>query len=181
MIYMLNGQETKRLKFRLLQETDFNVWLKLFQEKDVAKFLGFDTKLSAKELCQLWFDKVFNRYEHNLGGMNALIDKKTNLLIGQCGLLIQTVENEERLEIGYSILPEYWNCGYASEASQKCKNFAFENNYSDSLISIVHIDNINSEKVALKNGMKLEKKLNNYKGNPVNIFAIEKILWMQTK
>ena len=181
MKYLLNGQETKRLNFRLLQESDFNVWLKLFKKKNVAKFLGFDTKLSDKELCQLWFDKVFDRYENDLGGMNVLIDKKTNQLIGQCGLLIQTVENKKRLEVGYSILPEYWNLGYASEASQKCKNYAFENNFSDSLISIVHVDNISSEKVALKNGMKFEKKISNYKGMPVNIFGVEKELWIKSK
>ena len=109
--------------------------------------------------------------------MNALIDKKTNKLIGQCGLLIQTVENTERLEIGYSILPEYWNQGFASEASQKCKNYAFENNFSDALISIVHINNISSEKVALKNGMKLEKKIDSYKGIPVIVFKIDKEDW----
>lgn len=180
MKYLLNGEETNRLKFRLLQENDFNDWQKLFKEENVAKFLGFDAKLSDKELCQLWFDKVFDRYEKDLGGMNVLIDKKTNRMIGQCGLLIQIVEEKRRLEIGYSILPEFWNLGYASEAAQKCKNYAFENNFSDSLISIVHVDNISSEKVALKNGMKLEKKINDYKGIPVNLFSIEKKLWVKS-
>ena len=33
----------------------------------------------------------------------------------------------------------------------KCKNYAFENNLSDSLISMIHVENIGSEKVALKN------------------------------
>ncbi len=177
MKYLLQEQETKRLYFRLLEKNDFDVWLNLFKAKDVALHLGFDVKLSEKELCQLWFDKVFERYKNDAGGMNALIDKKTNKLIGQCGLLIQTVENTERLEIGYSILPEYWNQGFASEASQKCKNYAFENNFSDALISIVHINNISSEKVALKNGMKLEKKIDSYKGIPVIVFKIDKEDW----
>lgn len=181
MKYLLGGQETRRLNFRLLEESDFNSWLKLFKAKNVAKFLGLDSTLSDKQLCQLWFDKVFDRYENDLGGMNVLVDKKTKQLIGQCGLLIQTVENRNRLEIGYSILPEFWNHGFASEASQKCRDYAFENNFADSLISIVHINNISSEKVALKNGMKLEKRLDNYKGNPVNIFGIKKELWVNSK
>ncbi len=109
--------------------------------------------------------------------MNALIDKNTKQLIGQCGLLIQTVENVKRLEIGYSILPKFWNLGFASEAAIKYKNYAFENNFAKTLISIVHIDNIGSERVAIKNGMSLEKKIDSYEGSPVNIFRIDKENW----
>ena len=174
MKYLLTGQETERLKFRLLKSEDFDSWTHLFKAKNIADYLDLDPKLSESELCKKWFDKVFHRYENELGGMNVLIDKKTNRLIGQCGLLIQTIENIERLEVGYSILPEYWNQGFASEAAIKCKNYAFENNFADSLISMVHIENSGSEKVALKNGMTFEKKLKSF-----NIFRIDKENWIK--
>ena len=169
MKYLLTGQETERLKFRLLKSEDFDSWKQLFKADNIAEYLDLDPKLSESELCKKWFDKVFHRYENNLGGMNVLIDKKTNLLVGQCGLLIQTIENIERLEVGYAILPEYWNQGFASEAAIKCKNYAFGNNLTDSLISMVHINNLGSEKVALKNGMTFEKKIKSF-----NIFRIDK-------
>ena len=174
MKYLLAGQETERLKFRLLKPEDFDSWIHLFKANNVAEYLDLNPKLSESELCKLWFDKVFHRYENDLGGMNVLIDKKTNRLVGQCGLLIQTIENIKRLEIGYSILPEFWNQGFASESAAKCKNYAFENNFANSLISMIHIDNISSEKVALKNGMTFEKKLNSF-----NIFRIDKENWNQ--
>ncbi len=173
MKYLLTGQETERLKFRLLKQEDFYTWLPLFKEKNVAEFLEMDTSLSPTALCQKWFDKSLDRYENELGGMNVLIDKKTEQFIGQCGLLIQNIDNVERLEIGYSMLPKFWGQGYAFEAAAKCKNYAFENNLVDELISVVHINNIGSEKVALKNGMVFEKKL-----DPLfNIFKIEKANW----
>lgn len=172
MKYLLTGQETERLKFRLLEPDDFNLWMELFKEKEVAEYLNMDSSLSQIEQCKTWFDKVFNRYENDLGGMNVLMDKSTNKLVGQCGLLIQTVEGEEHLEIGYSILPEFWNKGYASEAAMKCKDYAFENNFVDSLISMVHVDNISSEKVAKKNGMVFEKKIDDF-----NIFSIDRANW----
>jgi len=174
MKYLLTGQETERLKFRLLKPEDFNCWMDLFKAKNVTKYLQLDPKLSESELCKIWFDKAFHRYENDLGGLNVLIDKKTNRLVGQCGLLIQNIEKIERLEIGYSLLPEFWNQGFASEAAIKCKNYAFENNFADSLISMIHIDNLSSEKVALKNGMSFEKKLNSF-----NIFRIDKERWNQ--
>lgn len=162
MSLLLHSQETTRLKFRALSLDDFDAWLPLFESDEVAIFLEMDTKLTQRERCQKWFDKSFYREKNNLGGMNVLIDKETGRLVGQCGLLVQTVEDEERLEIGYSILPEFWGMGYATEAATKCKEFAFENNLAKSLISQVHIDNKGSEKVARKNGMTAEKRVGDY-------------------
>lgn len=107
MKYLLTGQESERLKFRKLQPKDFDIWLGMFKTDNIAKFLDLDPKASESELCTLWFDKAFHRHENDLGGMNVLIDKTTNRLVGQCGLLVQTIEEVERLEIGYSLLPEF--------------------------------------------------------------------------
>ncbi|GEM_PF-330696 len=110
--------------------------------------------------------------------MNVLIDKATNQLIGQCGLLIQTIKDTERLEIGYAILPQFWGKGYASEVAAKCKNYAFENNLTDSLISQVHVDTIASEKVALKNGMTLEKTMKSFH---ILVFIHTSYVWHNQK
>lgn len=176
MKYLLTGQETERLKFRTLQPEDFDVWLALFKADNIAKFLDFDSKLSEFELCKRWFEKAFHRYDNDLGGMNILIDKKSDHLVGQCGVLVQMVEGIERFEIGYSVLPEFWGQGYASEAALKCKNYAFEHSFADSLISTVHVDNIRSEKVALRNGMTFEKGTKNF-----NVFSIDKERWKLTQ
>jgi [ribosomal protein S5]-alanine N-acetyltransferase len=173
--YLLTGQETERLSFKLVTIDYYDEWLPLFREENVAAFLGMDTNFTPEECCKTWFEKSLMRYEKNLGGMNVVIDKQNGRLIGQCGLLIQEVEGKERLEIGYSMLPEFWGKGYASEAAIKCKEFAFDNNLADSLISIVHPDNIGSETVARKNGMQLEKYLADYKGMPVNIFRVDRV------
>lgn len=180
MQYVLNGQESERLKFRLLSRDDFEIWLKLFHEKEVADFLGFG-KIPTPELqCEEWFKIQDNRYANNLGGMNVLIEKKTGNFVGQCGLLVQEVDNKKELEIGYSVLSEFRKRGFASEAAQKCRDFAFENNFSESLISIIHVNNISSQKVALKNGM-IKTIQTDYKEMPVNIFRITKNEWLKIK
>ena len=172
MKYLLDNQETERLKFRLVTKDDFESWVPLFNNKEVPLFFNMNPNTQAKELCNIWFKKVFERYENNLGGMNALIDKNSGKLIGQSGLLIQTVADIKRIEVAYSILPEYWNMGYASEASAKCRDFAFKNNLTDSLISIVHEDNTNSRKVALKNGMSLETQIKSDNKNSTKVFDV---------
>lgn len=155
MNYLLTGEETERLSFRLLEYEDYDSWLPLFEESDVAKFLLLDPSLSQNELCDKWFEKSMMRYEKKLGGMNVLIDKTSGKFIGQCGLLIQTIDEIDYLEVGYSILPKQWGKGFASEAAIKCKDFAFENKFTNSLISIIHKENVGSRRVAIKNGMSL--------------------------
>jgi ribosomal-protein-alanine N-acetyltransferase len=171
MRYLLTGEETKRLRFRLLEESDFDAWLPLFSTPEAIQFLGLAGIPTPEKRCRKWFETVQNRYENNLGGMNVLIDKQTETLIGQCGLLVQEVDGIRELEIGYSVLPCFWGNGYATEAARKCKEFAFANQFSGSLISIVHIQNIRSVHVAQKNGMILDKQTI-FKDMPVNIFRI---------
>jgi RimJ/RimL family protein N-acetyltransferase len=174
MKYTLEKIESARLKFRLLQPEDFDAWLPLCNHPNARRFLGLEHLGTGPKICEKWFEITLDRYKNNKGGMNVLIDKETGKLIGQCGLLVQEVDDMRELEIGYSILPEYWNKGYASEAAITAKETAFKHNYSDSLISIVHIDNIRSEKVARKNGMTIEKTTT-FKDMPVNIFRINRL------
>ncbi len=168
--YLLEGQETKRLRFRRLRSSDFDMWLPFHQDPRSSQYwegLPQDPVIACREQ----FDRVFERYEKGLGGMNALINSVTNEFIGICGLLVQTVDDIQELEIGYSVLPKYWKNGYATEAAIKCREYAIANKLTDSLISIIHVDNLPSQKVAQNNGMRLDK-ITTYRNNPVHIFRV---------
>jgi RimJ/RimL family protein N-acetyltransferase len=174
--YSLEGQQTERLIFRKVEQSDFETWLEFCEYPNSLKYIFTQEQLAVEdpvERCKIWFTRVFNRYEKELGGMNALIDKQTNEYVGQCGLLIQTIDDLEELEVGYSLMPQHRGKGYAIEAAMKCRDFAFENNYRESLISTIHVDNIDSKKVAIKNGMYLDKTIMSH-GDLVDIFRINK-------
>jgi [ribosomal protein S5]-alanine N-acetyltransferase len=174
MNYLLDGNESSRLVFRKLLPSDFDTWLEFCKQTDSLLYIWLTDKTDPIEKCKVWFDRVFYRYENNKGGMNVLINKHSGEFIGQCGLLIHTLNEVEELEIGYSIMPNQRNKGYAIEAAQKCKEFAFENNYRDSLISIIHEDNLPSEKVAIHNGMTLDFRTT-YNNSPVKIYRVKKL------
>jgi len=180
MKYILEGQETERLKFRLLKESDFDEWVELFTDNDVSKVLGMDKIGTPKEQCEKWFEWTFDRYKNNLGGQNILINKSTNKIIGQSGLLVREIDGIKEIEVAYSILPSFRQKGFATEASQKCRDYAFENNFSKRLISIINTKNPNSAKVALNNGMQNDRTID-FHGNQVNIYQITIDQWKKLK
>ncbi len=178
MKFLLNGQESDRLFFRKVDRADFNNWLPFHSDaKTSAHWVS--EKEDPVTACQKWYDKQLYRYQNNLGGMNALIEKSTGALVGHCGLLVQTVDGITELEIGYSLLPDFWNKGYATEAAKKCRDFAFENNFTHSLISIISLTNLPSGNVARKIGM-IAGHITTYNGNRVTIFRITKQQWQNT-
>ncbi len=112
-MYLLDGQETDRLIFRKIQESDFDQWLEFFKDTRTSEH-WIEEKESPERECIKWYEKQFGRYKNGKGGMNALIEKKNGKLVGHCGLLVQTVDGSQELEIGYSLLPEFWSF---------CRNF----------------------------------------------------------
>lgn len=170
MDFLLDGKETERLLFRKLKPSDFDIWLPFHEDKRTSEFWS-GLPQEPKIACQQDFDRSLHRYDNALGGKQALILKKTNEFIGLAGLLVQEVHGKQELEIAYSVLPKFWGNGYASEAAQKCKAHAIKNKLASSLISIIHIDNTPSQRVAIQNGMQIDTTTT-YHNNPVHIFRI---------
>ncbi len=169
-MYMLDGTETQRLYFRKITASDYDHWLPFHQDPRSSRY-WYGLPADPDVACKEQFERIFERYDKGLGGMNGLILRSNGKLIGMSGLLVQSVDGMEELEIGYSIVPEYWRQGYAAEAALHCKELAFSRAYAPSLISIIHKDNLPSRKVALKNDMFLDKTTR-YRDNPVDIFRV---------
>ena len=163
----LEGCETERFYFRKLEENDLEELMPFFTSDKCMEFLPF--AVTPRENGLNWIARQQNRYNTNKDGIYALINKLDGKIIGMCGLIIQEVEDKKELEVGYHLLPEYWKKGYATEAAQFCKQFAFQHKMAESIISIIHINNKNSQKVAERNGLKREKQTT-FKDLPAYIY-----------
>lgn len=168
---LLISKETERLRFRKLLPSDFQTWLPFHQDPRSSQYWEGVPK-NPKTACREQFEWLFENYEKGSGVMNALTLKTTGELIGLCGLSVRMVDNVQELEIGYSLLSKYRQKGYAIEAAKKCKEYAFRNNLAESLISIIQVDNLPSQKVAFNNGMVVDKTTL-YNNNRVHIFRIK--------
>lgn len=115
--------------------------------------------------AQVWLDRQLERYRQLGFGLWAVILKQTGEMIGQCGLTIQPWKGQELLEIGYLFNRSYWHCGYATEAAQACRQYAFETLGADEVCSIIRDTNTASQQVALRNGMhKADRMVKHYRG-----------------
>ncbi len=142
--------ETERLKLRELNQDDFHSLCKILQ--DETTMYAYEGAFSDQEV-QEWLNRQLSRYQKWRFGLWAAILKETGELIGQCGLTMQPWKDMEVLEIGYLFNRAYWHKGYATEAAEACKKYAFETLGADEVCSIIRNTNTPSQKVASRNGM----------------------------
>lgn len=142
--------ETNRLYLREMTQADYPALCSILQDPDVM--YAYEHGFEDVEV-QEWLEKQRNRYAEYGFGLWAVILKETNEMIGQCGLTMQECKGREVLEIGYLFQKAFWHQGYASEAANACRTYAFEQLNATEVYSIIRDTNLASQKVALRNGM----------------------------
>ena len=154
--------ETERLYLREMDQPDFASLCRILKDDDAM--YAYEGAFSDDEVRE-WLDRQIARY-HKWGfGLWAVVLKETNEMIGQCGLTMQNWKDGEVLEIGYLFERAYWHKGYATEAAQACKKYAFETLNATEVCSIIRDTNTASQNVAIRNGMTVKDKwIKHYKG-----------------
>jgi ribosomal-protein-alanine N-acetyltransferase len=168
--------ESERLITRKLTMDDVPAWTEFFSTPETTEFLKMAVLATPEESARVWIERQMNRYANGEYGHQALLDKKTNEFMGMSGLILQDIDGSKQLEVGYHVLRKHWGKGYAPEAARLFLNYGFKRNLADSLISIIHIDNIKSQRVADKNGLTRGKQLR-WKDLDVYIYCIDKGDW----
>lgn len=154
--------ETERLYLREMNQRDFAALCKILQDDETM--YAYEGAFSDEE-TQEWLDRQISRYRKWGFGLWAVILKETDEMIGQCGLTMQSWKNEEVLEIGYLFNRMYWHRGYALEAAEACKEYAFEVLKAEEVCSIIRDTNRSSQKVAVRNGMSVKDSwIKHYRG-----------------
>ena len=140
---------TERLLLRQVDETDAGQVLLLRSDEVSMQFLDKPRMQSLTE-AELLIRKINADVTANEGITWAIVLKENpSLLIGTIGLW-RIIKDHYRAEIGYMLLPEYFNKGYMKEAINEVIKFSF---YKLNLHSIeAHINPANTASAAvLKN------------------------------
>ena len=146
--------ETERLYLRELIMEDKEQLAKVLSDIESMRFYPHPFSEEEVENWINWNIDNYKKYKH---GLWAVILKAGDIFLGDCGITIQNIDGEIVPEMGFHIIKDYCGKGYATEAALACKKYAFEVLNYEKLYSYTILENIPSQKVAKKVGMKFYK------------------------
>ncbi len=146
--------ETDRLYLRELVVEDKKALSKVLSDPESMEYYP---EPFSDEKVEHWIQRNLDNYEKYNHGMWAVILKDGDVFLGDCGITMQNIDGEILPELGFHIIKEYCNHGYATEAALACKDYTFDTLKLPSLFSYTTVDNVASQKVAQNVGMKQYK------------------------
>jgi [ribosomal protein S5]-alanine N-acetyltransferase len=166
---------TARLLLRELITEDADALARVICDPQTMQF--YPMRFERPDADQ-WIERNRRRYETDGHGLWAVVLRETGDMIGDCGVTLQDVEQERLLEIGYHLRRDQWGHGFATEAAQACRDWAFAQLETDFVISLIRPENEPSRGVAERNGMSVWKRVM-YADLLHDIFRIDRAHWLR--
>jgi RimJ/RimL family protein N-acetyltransferase len=167
--------ETKRLILRHQIPSDLDDLWALYCDPEITRYIP-DAPCSREE-AQEELEWHMHRHSRNPQlGLWATIHKGSGRFIGRCGLLPWKIEGQKEVEVAYTISREFWGQGLGTEAAQGILDYGFHGLNLTRLICLIDPANIASQRIAEKNGMSLERRVDGIDGDnlPTLIYAISR-------
>jgi RimJ/RimL family protein N-acetyltransferase len=149
--------ETDRLLLREMKLSDAEALFEMDSNPKVHQYLWNKPLTEISEVFS-YIENVRTQYKNTNIGRFVVILKETNDLIGWAGLKYNTemVNNKVGFyDIGYRLNEKFWGKGYASEASYAWLDYGFNTMKIKVMEAAAHVDNIASNKILLKIGLKM--------------------------
>jgi ribosomal-protein-alanine N-acetyltransferase len=170
--------ETERLILREVMPSDVDGMFELDSDPEVHKYLGknpITTKEKAKEAVEF----IRRQYKERGIGRWAVVEKSSGAFIGWSGLKLN--DEKEKLngkinfyDIGYRFIPRYWGKGYATESALAALKYGFETMNLEQIVGAAEVENIGSNKVLQKIGLKFINAFDDDEFDTCNWYELNK-------
>jgi len=144
--------ESRRIGFRMLEDSDLQNLVKLDTDPEVRAF--FPDGVSTPELLRQKITRSRASFLEKGFGEFSMTELKTNRFIGRAGFA--ALEDGE-VEVGYLLLKEYWGQGLASEALVALLDWAGKSLSVPRILAYAPVDHRASLAVMRKAGMRYLK------------------------
>lgn len=146
--------ETDRLVLRRLDLTDAEAYFIALSNPETMRHMRWDVFQTVEDAIS-FLRMIDQKHRERLAFHWGVIDKESQKLIGRVAFINFDEENE-KTEIGYVISKHYWNKGLVTEAIRELIRFGFAELGVNRIEARCNEDNLGSERVMQKNGMKFE-------------------------
>lgn len=143
--------ETGRLVLRELTLDDTDALAEVLGDPVSMRY--YPRPFSRDEVVA-WIERQLGFYGELGHGLWAVVRKDTGEMIGDAGPTPQQPLGEPEIELGWHIHPAHQRQGFASEAGAAVRDWAWSNLAVPRLISMIRPENIPSQGVASKIGMR---------------------------
>jgi RimJ/RimL family protein N-acetyltransferase len=141
---------TSRLVLRAFTAGDVEPLHHILGGRDVLRYFP-NTDPPSRDKVQRLISGHLRHWEERGYGWWAVEPRSKNELIGWSGLTF--LPETEEVEVAYLLGQAFWGKGLATEAARACVQYGFENVGLESIVGIVHPENIASQRVIEKLGM----------------------------
>ena len=152
--------ETERLIAKEYSINELNNYY-LLQSNELVWRYSTNIVAKCKKDAKVKLLEVIDNYKREDIGFLALYYKENSRFIGEAGILSFN-KKAQRCEVGYNILPEFWNQGYASEITSGLVKYAFNTLQAERVEALVMEKDKASCRVLEKSGLKLEGQLKHF-------------------
>lgn len=149
--------ETERLILKPTAEEDAPFMFELLNTPKWIKNIGDRKVRSVEEAKEYIKTKIQPQLERLGYATYTIIRKSDHVKLGICGLYDR--EGLEGIDIGFALLPEHENKGYAFESANEIKRAGVEDFNISRLRAITTEDNVASQKLLEKLGLKFRGKV----------------------
>ena len=162
--------ESERLIFRKFTLDDLPLLIEQRSDPEVNKFLG-GPRLQNPEALSKRIRFYMSCYESHGFGSCAMLWRPTGEMIGSAG--IQPLDGTDEIEVGYTMIKEYWGRGLGTEAARAWLTYGFTTAGLERIVAVAHTAHWASRHIMEKLGMKYEKESVHY-GADCAYYAISK-------
>ena len=160
--------ETPRLIVRRFTGNDYENFFALNGDPDVMKYIR--TVRTRAECDMALHDQILVPKPHEWLGRWA-VDVKENGVFAGSFVIVPIPGDEEKIQLGYALLPAFWGKGFATELTKAGIEYFRNRTPLDILYAVTETPNINSENVLVKNGFQfLNTKME--EGKELRVFMI---------
>jgi [ribosomal protein S5]-alanine N-acetyltransferase len=144
--------ETERLLVRRYTNSDGDNIFSLGGNADVMRYIR---AVQTKEQSDVFLVYNMNFYkEQPMMGRWAVEEKTTGKFVGSFAVIF--IEGTKLIQLGYSLLPNEWGKGYATELTKAGLQYVFEKMKLPLIYGVTEVGNIASQQVLLKAGFNKE-------------------------